>query len=650
MRLVRAVLGAAFALSLMCGAVRAEDWKPVSAEDLQLKEVPDAKGAHAAILYYEDILNDKESVESVYFRIKILSEEGKKYADIELPRYWGDFQVNNLKARTIRPDGTIVPFDGKFFTKVVAKRKDIRWLTKTFSIPDVQVGSIIEYKYNLSWEHNTYYSQKAFELQNDLFTRKAHVMVVPMPELAYSYTWFGLPPNMKPTELPNKNVVLDVENLPAFEKEDYMPPEDELRIRLVLFKRQDKSFGNPEMFWKEEGKTWRNNTEKFLDKKKTMQAEVAGLLNGANTPEEKLRRIYDRVQKIQDLTYAPEKTEKELEREKRKDNNNVEDVLRNGYGYYSQINRLFVALARAAGFDAAVVRVTERDGAFFHKEILSTSQLGADLGLVTVDGKQMYFSPATPYCPFGFLPWEDTQVAGLKSAPGGATFVQTPLPHASETTMTRTANLTLRDDGALTGDLTVTFTGMEALSRRLAARDMDDIERKKNMEDELKDWLPTVGSTAQLVSVEKWEASDPLVVKAKITIPGYASGMGKRVLLGAYAFHTSKGHAFQKGRRIQPVYFRNPWTEEDTISVKLPERLQIESIPNKHDNKSGPVTYFEEVTKDGDVLKLHRRFVMDNIFFEPKFYGALQQFFNTVKAGDDDQVVLKFASISAAAK
>lgn len=128
MRLVRRVLGAvfalSFALSLMGGTARAEDWKPVSAEDLQLKELPDAKGAHAAILYYEDILNDKDSVESLYFRIKILSEEGKKYADIELPRYWGDFQVNNLKARTIRPDGSIVPFDGKYFTKVVAKRKN----------------------------------------------------------------------------------------------------------------------------------------------------------------------------------------------------------------------------------------------------------------------------------------------------------------------------------------------------------------------------------------------------------------------------------------------------------------------------------------------------------------------------------------------
>src|ERR1700741_429689 len=122
MRLIRTTLCAALALMVFCLAASAEDWKPISPEELQMKEVPGAKGAHAAILYFEDTLNDKAAMESIYFRIKILSEEGKKYADIELPPYFSDFQVNNLKARTIRPDGSIVPFDGKFFTKVVAKR------------------------------------------------------------------------------------------------------------------------------------------------------------------------------------------------------------------------------------------------------------------------------------------------------------------------------------------------------------------------------------------------------------------------------------------------------------------------------------------------------------------------------------------------
>jgi hypothetical protein len=126
--------------------------------------------------------------------------------------------------------------------------------------------------------------------------------------------------------------------------------------------------------------------------------------------------------------------------------------------------------------------------------------------------------------------------------------------------------------------------------------------------------------------------------------------MGKRVLLPAYAFHTSKGHAFQKNRRVQPVYFRNPWEEEDTITIKLPDSLQVESVPNVHNTKNGPVAYLAEMTKDGNQLKLHRHFVMDNVYYEPQYYGALQQFFDSVKAGDDEQVVLKAGRISAAAK
>jgi hypothetical protein len=642
-------LTTALLAALCCVAAVAEDWKPVSPDDLQIKELAGAKGAHAAILYYEDIYNDKDSLESIYFRIKILSEEGKKYADVELPAYDSRFQVNNLKARTIRPDGSIAPFDGKFFTKVVAKRKEIKILTKTFSIPDVQVGSIIEYRYNLSWDASTIYTSQVFTLQHELFTRKAHVEVVPYERYAYSYTWFGLPDNFRPAEGREHRITIDAADLPAVEKEDFMPPENEVRARVVVFKRPE-SFSDTDKFWKEEGKSFRSNTEKFLDKKNAMNNEVASLVKDAKTPEEKLRRIYDRVQKIQNLTYEEEKTEKEVQHDKRKFANNVEDVLKNGYGYHNQINRLFVALARAAGFDASVVRVTERDSAFFHKAILSASQFDTDIALVKLDGKDLYLSPATPFCPFGFLPWEDTSVAGWREEKDGASFVTTSMPTASDTLMSRRANLTLSDDGTLSGDITVVFTGMEALSRRLSARQHDEVERKKNMEEEIQSWLPTAGSTAELVSVDKWDSTEPLVVKAKVRIPGYASGMGKRVLLPAFAFHTNKGHAFQKSRRVQPIYFRNTWTDNDEITIKLPEMLSVESIPNKREFKNGPVAYVNEVTKKGNELTLHRQFVMDNVYFDPQYYAGLQQVFNTVKAGDDEQVVLRFASTSAAAK
>jgi hypothetical protein len=86
--------------------------------------------------------NGRTSHEDNYFRIKILSEEGRKNADIEIPYYRVSEKVVNVNARTIRPDGSIANFDGKVFDKSIVKAKGLKYLAKTFTLPDVQVGSI----------------------------------------------------------------------------------------------------------------------------------------------------------------------------------------------------------------------------------------------------------------------------------------------------------------------------------------------------------------------------------------------------------------------------------------------------------------------------------------------------------------------------
>ena len=291
MRRLRFAFVLIFSLILCClPALAGDDWKPISPEELQMTSVPGAEGAHAVILYYEDILNDHASVENIYVRIKILSQEGRKYANVELPPYFGNHFVGSIKARTVQPDGTVVPFDGQVFTKTVVRRKRFQLYTKTFSIPDVQVGSIIEYRYD---QHNPVLPlrNQSIILQHDLFTRKAHIEIIRVMHYAYSYAWFGLGDKMHPVQT-HERFSVDVENVPAFEKEDYMPPEQEARARLVVFKGYT-NFSEPEKFWREEGDYWRKAVELFLDRKNAMRSEADELLRGATTPEEKLRRIYD---------------------------------------------------------------------------------------------------------------------------------------------------------------------------------------------------------------------------------------------------------------------------------------------------------------------------------------------------------------------
>src|SRR6516164_10104165 len=101
---------------------------PISSEDLAFKGDPSAPGASAVILYREVNRDDSglRSHEDNFLRIKILTDEGRKYANIEIPFVKGQDDVVNVKARTIRPDGSPVPFDGKVFEKSIVKARGVK--------------------------------------------------------------------------------------------------------------------------------------------------------------------------------------------------------------------------------------------------------------------------------------------------------------------------------------------------------------------------------------------------------------------------------------------------------------------------------------------------------------------------------------------
>src|SRR5271156_967005 len=129
-----------------------DDWLPVPPADLALRDNPASPGAHAMILYRESAVNEKftntdgASV-SEYVRIKIFTQEGTDQANVEIPFFKDSSDIESVRARTIRPDGTMVNFEGKPFEKIIEKRSGEKILAKTFTLPDVLPSCIIEYKY-----------------------------------------------------------------------------------------------------------------------------------------------------------------------------------------------------------------------------------------------------------------------------------------------------------------------------------------------------------------------------------------------------------------------------------------------------------------------------------------------------------------------
>jgi len=135
------------------GHARADEWKPITPEELKMTSVPESPGAPAVILYREVTKDDGRTPhEDTYIRIKILTDEGRKYANIEIPYFRDSGAVYGIRARTIRSDGSVVPFDGKALDQTIVKAKGVKYLAKTFTLPEVQAGAIIEYHYTINYK------------------------------------------------------------------------------------------------------------------------------------------------------------------------------------------------------------------------------------------------------------------------------------------------------------------------------------------------------------------------------------------------------------------------------------------------------------------------------------------------------------------
>jgi len=113
-----------------------DEWQPISQEELKMTSVPEAPGAPAVYLYRQvDREDSRTPHEYNYARIKILTEEGRKYADVEIPFFKEQGNIHSIKARTIRPDGSIVNFEGKAFDKTIVKAKGLKYLQRPSPCP-----------------------------------------------------------------------------------------------------------------------------------------------------------------------------------------------------------------------------------------------------------------------------------------------------------------------------------------------------------------------------------------------------------------------------------------------------------------------------------------------------------------------------------
>ena len=615
-------------------------------DELKTTLDPNAPGAAAVYLYYEETADDTRKTLTYYERIKVLTEKGKELATVSIPYDPAESKIANVQGRTVHPDGTVFPLTQQPQSLVEFKSQFYQQNRVVFTLPNVETGSILEYRYEIRYNERTIL-QPEWNLQQDHFVRRAHYLFHQDVDRDYIINPRGQRMNTLMCAITGpgdriairhttKGFTLDLTNIPPAPDEDWMPPRINWRVKFYYTYAHTR-----DEYWNMEELAWAREVEAFIVGPGNLKNVVAAIVSPNDSAEQKARKIYAAVMKLDNTDFSRVKSEAERKKRHLREILNADDIWKNQSGTGNSIALLFVALARAAGIKAWPMEVTARDTGVFDPHYLDVEQLNDYIAIVEIGGSDVYLDPGQKMCPFGELYWAHTLTTGLRLSDNGAYLSKTPLSSSTANSVERTADLNVDEQGNVTGTARIVMKGAEALHWRQIALQNSEEELKKQFEKLLRSGLPELAE----VQVDHFENLDDsesnLVAIARI---GGSVGTlsSKHLFLPGLIFESGVKHPFvAQDQRISPIDLHYPETELDHVVYHSPAGWSIEETLG-----AGNVAWlgFGELKIDSavteDKVEVTRAFTSNFAVLGPENYNDLRDFYLKLAAADQQQIAL----------
>jgi hypothetical protein len=639
----------AIALALFAGSAAAADdapvWRPISTEELQMKAPRVEPDADAEGIFWEVWLDDKK-LSSIYYehyvRIKIFTKRGQeKFSKFDIPFTKGK-KIEHIAARVIRPDGTILTLDPKdIFEREIVKAGKIKVMAKSFAIPAIEPGVIVEYKYRETFK-DAWGNGIKLVFQHDIPVQRIAYHIRPQKGYKLIPSFFNMPETTFVEDATEKGFfVASLNDVPAYKVEPHMPPEDEVRKwAFVGYSVRDMAL------WRTVYRRYSPWLLTYASPTEVIKKKAGELTLNAATDDEKLRRIYDYVQtQIRNVDFDRLLTEEQRED---LDHDHAEDTITRRMGNTIYVELLFAALAKAAGYEVNLVFSGDRSETFFSPDKYPFSSLLHLASVaVKVNSEWKYFNASTPYIPFGFQTWDHEGIIAMLVGEQGFAWRNIPISGPERSPAKRTADLSLSEDGTLDGKLKYEYFGQQAISRRRDAYRESEAKRKESFEADVKARISTA-EISELVIEHFDDPSKPLTYSFKVRIPNYAQRTGQRMFFQPGVFEFGAKPLFSATSRQHSIHFAYPWSETDEIEIKLPPGFDLDSAdqpPAIADPKNiASLKVAMSINRTTNVMRFRREFHFGgsgNVLFPASSYAPLKGLFDAFHKADSHIITLK---------
>ncbi|MFT6095301.1 MAG: hypothetical protein ACJAXY_001463 [Nonlabens sp.] len=638
----------------------------ITLQDFELK-TEDTSDDHDAILILNSVdvvFVDYKQYLSIRQRIRIETEKGLDYATQSIQLYQSDSgreTLKNLSGTTYNlTDGKVekVELD---VNSVFEEDLSEFYTLKSFTMPDVRIGSIIEFSYvvespfpyidDINLQYGIPIINLALNIQfpnyysyNVVFNPKSRYKIdFNAKDFEDSLTstlidasesdYFDSDQKIQQVRVSNKSISFTQQHIPALLPEFLSGNLNKYRAKMII---NIASFNDVQTgkVRKEFGTTWEAvaktiyDSDKFGDEVKRsrfFRKDLEDLTQSLTTPKEKVTAILDFLKlKVKwDGKYGVFTKD------------GIKEAYKKGSGNVSEVNLLLVSMLREAEIEANPVLVSSVDN---ETPIFPTRE-GFNYIVVQVSyGDEKVLVDATEkFAGLNLLPIRAANWKGrLIKKDGSSEWIRLTDNQKSEDIVF--LNIKLDSESEASGNGQKRHTNYRALNSRNTNMNSTEDELEKHIQND------NVGLEISNVIVEGLENVDSdLTYKYDIKFKNAFDKVGDNIYITPLLYEANEESPFKLETRKLPLDLSFPYKTKTIVNIKIPEGYEVESIPESIKAVyNDTIGYYKYVTRNqGNMISTVATFNLDVSVIQPKDYPAFKKFFEAIVEKDAQKIVLK---------
>jgi len=586
-------------------------------------------------------------------KLKILKQEGTGEGERSIPYYFksvGNREfITGLSAMVYnREDGKVVK--AKLDKSYVFDEKiNDRYRQMKFSLPDVKVGSVIEYKYTVTaefisnipdWEmqDNIPVMNSIYEVQIPeyfLFSMDTKgfesIQVKETSETQTFNLGTGDDGNTVTTSCTNRILTYTAKDLPALKEEVYVwcvrDFSSGVRFELSGTNFPGSLYKPYSQTWEDLEKTLNNDADfsSYLKLSNPYKDETKSLIAGVTDEMEKIEKIYafikEKIRWNDSYSFVGE---------------HPKEAYKNGSGDNAQINYILMSMLKDAGINTFPILISHRSNGripytFPSIEKLNTFIVAAELS----DGKLAYMDGSATQGGINMLPIN-------LLVDRGRVFCDTrqekwvDLTSAAKNIQVHFIIATMDNEGMLKGEKQSVYMNQFAYAYKadwIAADDSTDIIDRVQRDNQL------------IVDSLTYTGKEPMSnkVQQRMVFSKQNETAGDYIYLNPMIFKHIFENPFTQSERKLPVEFDYPYSIQINSHITIPDGYLVEETPSAQrfllDEDKGRCVYM--VKQTDNVLQLAYLFELRQTIFPVQAYQAIKDFFSLVATKNAEVIVLK---------